>query len=109
MRRLLFAIFFPQDTVNALPYLLRFLYLVFQRGIAAGEFFPLGGQLFLFRFPCLQGNPRPAVHHIVQIAFCGFKVGQLHAVRFVKRFLLFRLLLFVFPVNIAILQIPLGI
>lgn len=47
MRRLLFAVFFPQDTVNALPYLLRFLYLVFQRGIAAGELFPLSGQLLL--------------------------------------------------------------
>lgn len=47
MRRLLFAVFFPQDTVNALLYLLRFLYLVFQRGIAAGELFPLGGQLLL--------------------------------------------------------------
>ena len=47
MRRLLFAVFFPQDTVNALLYMLRFLYLVFQRGIAAGELFPLGGQLLL--------------------------------------------------------------
>lgn len=47
MRRLLFAVFFPQDTVNALPYLLHFLYLVSQRGIAAGELFPLSGQLLL--------------------------------------------------------------
>ena len=47
VRRLLFAAFLPQNTVNTLPYLLRFLYLVFQRGIAAGELFLLSGQLLL--------------------------------------------------------------
>ena len=44
MRRLLFAVFLPQDRINTLPYLLRFLYLVFQCEIAAGQLLPLGGQ-----------------------------------------------------------------
>lgn len=35
-------------------------------------------------------NARTAVHHAVKIASCGFVMGQLHAVRFVKRLLLFR-------------------
>ena len=50
VRGLLFAVFLPQDRVNALPYLLRFLYLVFQCEIAAGQLLPLGGQLLLLRF-----------------------------------------------------------
>ena len=50
VRRLLFAAFLPQNTVNTLPYLLRFLYLVFQCEIAAGQLLPLGGQLLLLRF-----------------------------------------------------------
>ncbi len=63
---------------------------------AAGQFLPLGGQLLPLRFPCFQRNARPAVHHAVKIAFCGFVTGQLHAVRFVKRLLLFRRGNFVF-------------
>ena len=109
VRRLLFAVFLPQNTANDLPYLLRFLYLVFQCEIAAGQFLPLGGQLLLLRFPCFQRNARPAVHHAVKIASCGFVMGQLHAVRFVKRLLLFRRLPPVFPVNLAVLQILFGV
>ena len=109
MRRLLFAVFLPQDRINTLPYLLRFLYLVFQCEIAAGQLLPLGGQLLLLRFPCFQRNARPAVHHAVKIASCGFVMGQLHAVRFVKRLLLFRRLPPVFPVNLAVLQILFGV
>ena len=53
VRGLLFAVFLPQDRINTLPYLLRFLYLVFQCETAAGQLLPLGGQLLLLRFPCL--------------------------------------------------------
>ena len=55
------------------------------------------------------GDARPAVHHAVKIASCGFVMGQLHAVCFVKRLLLFRRLPPVFPVNLAVLQILLGV
>lgn len=46
VRGLLFVVSFPQDAVNTFSHLLRFLYLVLQHGVSAGELFPLGGQLF---------------------------------------------------------------
>lgn len=65
VRRLLFAAFLPQNTVNTLPYLLRFLYLVFQCEIAAGQLLPLGGQLLLLRF-------------LRSLSVCGVPNGCMH-------------------------------
>ena len=49
---LLFSLFLPQDTVNALSDFLCFFHFLFQCKIPLIEFFPLGGQLGIFFFPC---------------------------------------------------------
>ena len=49
----LFPLFLPQDTVNALAELFGFFYLVFECKIPLIERFSFGGQLSILRFPCL--------------------------------------------------------
>ena len=63
----LFPLFLPQDAVNALSYLLGLLYLGFEGEIPLVEFFPLGGQLVVFRFPCLCRDCGLAVHHAFEV------------------------------------------
>lgn len=48
---LLFPLFLPQDTVNALSDFLRFFHFLFQCKIPLIERFPLGGQFGVFFFP----------------------------------------------------------
>lgn len=50
---LLFPLFLPQDTINALSDFLGFFYFLFQCKIPLIKRFPLGGQLGVFFFPCL--------------------------------------------------------
>ena len=62
-----FPLFLPQDTVNALSYLLGFFHFPFEYKIPLIERFPLGGQFGIFLFPCLCRNGGLAVHHAFQI------------------------------------------
>jgi hypothetical protein len=48
---LLFPLFLPQDTVNALSDFLRFFHFLFQCKIPLIERFPPGGQFGVFFFP----------------------------------------------------------
>ena len=60
---LLLPLFLPQDVVNAPADLLGFFHFPFQCKIPPVERFPLGGQLGIFRFPCLYRQGGLAVHH----------------------------------------------
>jgi len=62
-----FPLFLPQDTVNALSFLLGFFYFFFQRKIPLVERFPFGGQLGVLCFPCLCRNGGLAVHHAFEV------------------------------------------
>ena len=66
---LLFPLFLPQDTVNALSDFLGFFYFLFQCKIPLIKRFPLGGQLGVFFFPCLCRDCGLAVHHAFEIIF----------------------------------------
>ena len=66
---LLFPLFLPQDTVNALSDFLGFFHFLFQCKIPLIERFPLGGQLGVFFFPCLCRDCGLAVHYAFEIIF----------------------------------------
>ena len=60
---LLLPLFLLQDVVNAPADLLGLFHFPFQCKIPPVERFPLGGQLGIFRFPCLYRQGGLAVHH----------------------------------------------